>query len=291
VPSYNTLVYGDRGKINFQHDFVSTQGNHMILCVPTIEKNIFLECTSQDDPFGYQANFTDDRQVLIIKPDGSEIVKTTVYSDKTNTQISKGNYNIDENGDITGSISIVSEGIQYGLKAKLEKEMPDKKENHYKEYWDNIGNLRIDKINLINDKEKISFTENVQIAAFNYGKMTGNQMLVVLNTFNFFDTNLKRIRNRKTPFEIQRGYLDEDEIDITLPKGFTLEFVPEKVILYTKFGEYKTEIIKKDTGNLVYKRSMFIKSGLYSKNEYEEYRLFLEQINRNDNAKIILTKN
>jgi hypothetical protein len=40
----------------------------------------------------------------------------------------------------------------------------------------------------------------------------------------------------------------------------------------------------------VYKRSFYIKKGMYSNTEYDEYRLFIEQVSKNDNAKIILTK-
>ncbi len=36
---------------------------------------------------------------------------------------------------------------------------------------------------------------------------------------------------------------------------------------------------------------MFLNKGKYSNKEYDEYRLFMEQVSRNDNAKIILTKN
>jgi hypothetical protein len=57
-----------------------------------------------------------------------------------------------------------------------------------------------------------------------------------------------------------------------------------------KFGEYKTEIVKKDNATIVYKRKFFLKKGLYTNKEYDEFRLFMEQISRNDNAKIILTK-
>jgi Domain of Unknown Function with PDB structure (DUF3857) len=291
VPAYNTILYGDKYKRNLQDDFVSLQGNHMILCVPDKDKNIFLECTSQDDPFGYQAGFTDDRSVLIIKPDGGEVVKTTQYPDKSNTQISKGNFKIDENGNLTGFVSIVSDGYQYRQKANLEKELPDEKDKHYKSYWGNISNLKINQIAFTNDKEKISFTENIDLNADNYGKFVGNNLIFEINAYNHYGTNLKRIRNRKTPFEIQNGFVDEDQIEINLPTGFVIDFVPPKIIIKNKFGEYFTEIIKKDLSTLIYKRTLYIKSGLYPKTEYETYRLFMEEVNRNDNSKMILTKN
>ncbi|MDQ6471533.1 DUF3857 domain-containing protein [Flavobacterium sp. LHD-80] len=74
VPSYNTILYGDSEKANIQSDFVSMQGNHMILAIPNGDNYTFLECTSQDNPFGYQGTFTDDRDVLVVKPEGGQIV-------------------------------------------------------------------------------------------------------------------------------------------------------------------------------------------------------------------------
>jgi hypothetical protein len=290
VPSYYTKLYGSSDKQNIESDFVSQQGNHIILTIPNGDNYLFLECTSQDDPFGYQANFTDDRDVLIIKPDGGEIIRTKNYENKDNTQISKGNYSLSEKGEYSGKIAIVSEGSQYGLKFHLETTPPTEREAHYKEYWDNISNLKINKTTFSNDKEKVSFTENMEISADNYGKISNGKMIFVVNAFNQYTGSVKRIRNRKTPFEIQRGYYDTDEISVGLPSSFSIESTPQNFELNTKFGEYKTEIIKKDNTNLIYKRSIFIKKGLYKNTEYDEYRLFMEQISRNDNAKIILTK-
>lgn len=290
VPSYNTLLYGDRRKVSLQSDFMFLEVNHMILCIPNKDQYVFLECTSQDDPFGYQANFTDDREVLIIKPEGGEIVRTKIYEDEGNAQNSIGAYAISENGDFAGKITIVSEGTQYGNKARVEKLQPTDKEAHYKEYWDNINNLKIDNVSFTNDKDNVRFTENTAISAKNFGGFSGNKMLFVVNAFNPISEQVKRIRNRKNPFEIQRGYVDTDEITITLPKGFAIEFLPNAFVLNDKFGEYKTEIVKKDVNALVYKRRLYIKKGFYSSAEYDNYRLFMEQISRNDNAKIILTK-
>lgn len=291
VPSYNTILYGNPRKRNIDSDFVSMQGNHMILSIPNGDNYVWLECTSQDAPFGYQGTFTDDRDVLIMKPEGGEIVRTKIYQDKDNTQISKGKYSVSETGYFSGKIVIVSEGSQYNQKSPIEKFQPTDKEAHYKRYWDNINNLKIDKIAFSNDKEHVRFTENAEINAVNYGSVSGNKIMFVVNGYNQITGNVKRIRNRKSPFEIQRGYADGDEIEIGLPSGFSIEFLPNNFELKSKFGEYKTEIVKIDNYNLVYKRNMFLKKGLYSNKEYDEYRLFMEQISRNDNAKIILTKN
>lgn len=291
VPSYYTELYGDRDIRNIEADFFSIQGNHVILCVPNETESIFLECTSQDDPFGFQANFTDDRDVVVMKPDGGEIIHTKVYQNKDNSQSSKGSYSIDDKGSFSGKISIVSTGSQYNRKASLEKLQPNDKEAHYKQYWSNINNLKIEKTLLENDKESVRLTENVTVNAINYGNVSGNKMMVTINAYNQYSGNVKRIRNRKNPFEISRGYIDTDEIEVALPTDFSIEFLPESFELRTKFGDYKTEIVKKDAANLVYKRTLFIKKGLYSNKEYDEYRLFIEQISKNDNAKIILTKN
>jgi hypothetical protein len=291
VPSYYTELYGSKDKMDIQSDFFSIQGNHVILCIPNKENYIWLECTSQEDPFGYQGVFTDDRNVLIIKPDGGEIVRTKIYEDNGNSQISSGSYSLSINGDLSGKVTIVSEGSQFSEKAPIENLQPADKETHYKKYWDNIKNLKINKIVFSNDKENVRFTENVEIGALNYGGESGDKMMFAVNVFNQYTGSLKRIRNRKTPFEIQRGFSDRDEIDIVLPNGFSVEYLPVNIEIKSKFGGYKTEFIKKDNNNLVYKRSLFIKKGLYPSIEYEEYRLFMEQVSRNDNSKIILTKN
>lgn len=291
VPSFYTELYGDSDITDIESDFSSLQGNHVILAIPNKNEYVFLECTSQDAPFGFQANFTDDRNVVVIKPDGGEIIRTKNYEEQDNTQLSKGNYSISETGDFSGEISIVSQGTQYGKKYYLEKLSPSEKEEHYKNYWDNINNLKINKTSFLNDKEKIVFTENAQISAVNYGAISGNKILFIVNAFNQYSGNLKKSRNRQTPFEIQRGFIDNDEITIAVPNGFLIEALPDNVDITTKFGVYKTEIIKKDETNLVYKRSFLLKKGLYPKEEYEEFRFFIEKIKKNDNSKIVITKN
>lgn len=290
VPSYNTILYGSRDKRNIDADFVSMQGNHMILSIPKDNGYIWLECTSQDDPFGYQANFTDDRQVLVVTPEGGEIVWTKNYPDRENTQISKGSYTVSGNGAINGKISIVSEGSQYGHKSRIEKLKPLDRDSYYKAYWKNIDNLKLVKTVLSNDREKAAFSQQVEIDAPNYGSITGNSMIFVINAYNQNQDIPQRYRKRNTPLEIERGFMDQDEIEINLPADYTIDAKPDNVEIKGKFGEYKTELVVLNENKLLYKRSFILYKGLFDKSEYENYRKFKESVAKADNSKIILAK-
>jgi len=88
VPSFYTIVEsGSRDIVDFEEDFASlAQGNHIILAIPDDKDMLWVDCTSQLHPFNFIGDFTDNRNVLIVKPNASEIVKTTVYSDSLNYQ-------------------------------------------------------------------------------------------------------------------------------------------------------------------------------------------------------------
>ena len=85
VQAYYTVAYADIKK-DIDKDFVAMQGNHAILYLPTQKDTVWLECTTQKNPFGYVGDFTNDRDVLVIKPDGGEIKHTKVYDVKENYQ-------------------------------------------------------------------------------------------------------------------------------------------------------------------------------------------------------------
>src|SRR5690606_26578521 len=162
---------------------------------------------------------------------------------------------------------------------------------HYKDYWSTIGNMTLKEVGFQNDKHLVKFTENAKIEAESYGKVSANRMLLVVNAFNRLPGNLKKIKDRRTPFEIDRGFFDSDEIEIMIPEGFEIEALPSPVNLQTNFGNYQTEVVRKNDNQLIYKRTLLLKTGMYSPSEYEDYRQFWDKISKNDNAKMVLVKN
>jgi hypothetical protein len=290
VESYYAVIYGDRNRRDIREDFVSMQGNHAVLAIPYKNDLVWLECTSQIHPFGFQGDFTDNRMALIVKGGKGEIVRTHVYDAKGNSQFSKGSYTISDAGTINGVVQIISKGLQYDDKFVFEKESPDELDKIYKNRFKNINNLKFKKMLLLNNDNNQEFTEDLAIEAEGYCNKSGNRVMFAVNAFNQSFTIPQRYRSRKMPFEISIGFFDQDEITINLPEGFTMEAKPENVTIVDKFGEYKTEYEMVGTTKLLYKRTLNINEGLYASTEYENYRLFKENIARNDNAKVVLVK-
>lgn len=290
VDSYYTSVFAGNSKIDFTEDFVSMQGNHIILALPYDGTICWMECTSQTMPFGFLGDFTDDRLALIVTPEGGELIRTQQYSDLDNSQITTGNYTLNSNGKLNGSVSIKSKGTQYDSKYLLERKSIDELDRHYKNYFSTINNLNWKNHVFENNKEVIEFTEKIDVEAENYASKNGTNLMFALNAFNQYTSIPKRHRTRTSPFEISRGFYDYDDIIINLPDDYLVEFIPEAVEFQEKFGHYKTEIQLNDN-KVIYKRSLTINKGFYSKSEYEDYRKFIEKIAKNDNAKLMLTQN
>jgi hypothetical protein len=289
VESYYTVVYGSEEKVSFDTDFVSMQGNHIILALPVDKNYIFLECTSQTNPFGFNGNFTDDRYALVVKPDGGEIVKTNEWNEKQSIQTTNGTYTIDENGKLAASFTIESTGLfyeKYQLKSLSNADLMD----YYKSDFSGLTNLKITKSNLEDNREQIKFIEQIEAQVENYVTTANQSVFFVVNVFNRNNNVPKKARNRKHPFEISRGFQENDTFEVNIPKGYKIDFLPEDVLIQNEFGSYKVEIKKITDNKLTFTRVLEIKKAELNASEFEKYRTFRDQIARYDNAKIVLTK-
>lgn len=290
VTSYYTIVYsGSDEKKSINKDFVSIQGDHVILALPTEKEMIWLECTSQIQPFGLQGGFTDDRNVLVIKPEGGEIIKTKKYDEIENTKFTKASYQMLDDGTIKGKVEISSKGIHYDNAFSKERIGKEQQVERYKEEFSNVNNLKIDKISINNDTNTILFNEQIEVSATNYAQINNGKLIFVLNAF---DQNVfvpKKYKSRENSFRIIRGFSDQSETEISLPADFKIEAKPQGIELNSEFGYYKIEF-NQINDKLMCKRKLIVKQGLFGKENYEIYRKFRETIAKNDSSKVILTK-
>ncbi|WP_299835478.1 DUF3857 domain-containing protein [uncultured Tenacibaculum sp.] len=291
VPANYSVVYAQNRR-DIDKDFTSMQGNHVILNIPNENgEDVWLECTSQTMPFGFLGDFTDDRDVLVITPEGGVIKRTPSYKNEFNSQNITADITFDAKGSLKANIEITSKGIQYDGKFQIENKSQKELEKYYiSNVWSYNNNTSINNIALKNDKTNVVFTEKLDVSVDDYATINENDFLFRVNIFNRNNYIPKRYRNRKMPLQIDRGFKDTDTYKIAIPEEYIVKMLPEEKVIETKFGSYKMSIKKLDGNTLEYKKSILIKAGTYPKEDYKLYRKFRKKIAKLENIRIAIYK-
>ncbi|MGB0896113.1 MAG: DUF3857 domain-containing protein [Flavobacteriaceae bacterium] len=290
IDAYYTIVYLDESKKNIDKDFASLQGNHVILNVPLKDETIWLECTSQTIPFGFVGDSTDDRDVLVVKPSGGEIMHTPIYDELTNVYSARAHIKLDVNGSIAINFSSESKGLQYYYQSYKERLQPEELVKKYLSRWNYLNGLKIIENEISLNKENVIFNENLKMSVSNYATKVGDDLLLPINPFNRLTNSPIKYSDRRLPFKIKRSFSDDDVFEFKIPSGYIIDALPVDYELNTEFGKYKIIVSKLDDNTIRCQRQLVLKEGVFSKEKYELYRTFIKKIKRKDKSKILLTK-
>ena len=291
VPSYYTVLYAGEDEVDFNSEFSILEGNHAILGIPDGDDIVWLECTSQDVPFGYGGNHIDNRDVLIVTPEGGKIVRTKSYTYKENLEENIAEVSVHATGSVEAQVTTVSKGLQYDDKIYLEKLDTDDLEKRYKQKWGHINGFAIESVKLNNNKDDIVFSEKLSITIPNYCSSIGNDLLFSLNVFTQSVTVPPRFPNRKQKLHIAEGFTESDTVTITIDESLAVDSLPEAVSIENKFGSYAFSVSEISDNTLQYTRTYTLKKGTFPATDYKQYRSFLRRISKMDQAKILLTQN
>ncbi len=292
IPTYYAIIYGGRSIRSLDKDFSSTQGNHAVLAIPHEDDYIWLECTSQTSPFGYTANFTDDRDALLITPEGGKIVHTKVYETLNNKRETSANVELSTEGNLKGDVTIITKGVPYEYHSSIEnKSLKDQKLTYKENYWEDINRLNIENISLTNDKDSIRFTEKVKFNAEKYAKVTGKELMFSPNFFSKLSYVPPKNKTRISDVKINRGYVNKDTYFLKIPKTSVVVVLPKSKEIISDFGSYKYSVTQKEEHLIHVKRELVINKGQYDPEQYNNYRDFRKAIAKADKAVIILKLN
>jgi transglutaminase-like putative cysteine protease len=284
IKSYYTLVNAGRRSSIIDASFPSSQFNHAIVCVPIEKDTIWLECTSQRMPCGYNGDFTDDRDALLIDGENSKLVHTrnNTASENCINRITKVQFDEDLVGAATVNANYI--GLCY------DNIMPIY-------YSDDANKLKMvtQRIELpsfslstFSYKENISrtpyFEENLNLSVRNYiRKLVGDVALLPLNFMNKLTSIPDKVRNRKTDMCIRRPYMENDTVVFHLPNGYKVTELPENSEITNEFGRYFA--MSSLSGNsITYIRHFELFKGVFPAAAYQDFREFLEQISTADQA-------
>lgn len=288
IKSYNASIGAGRGHPSYDADFPSISfANHQILCVPLENDTIWLECTSQDSPFGFMGSFTDDRNALLYTEEGGKIVRTTRYPQEVNTQERVANVKIDTRGNARADIVTNYRGLQYeNVQYQFRKNEKEQKEALFENL--DIPNMEIENFKYSQKKDRIpEATEEINLEIKNYASVSGKRIFIPLNILNKRKRTPPKVKNRKTDVEIGIAYIDTDKIIYDVPSYFEVEHLPESVSFDSDFGSYAATV-SKEGSQITYARTLKFNKNTYPAERYDDLLKFYKKIVRADKMKLVI---
>jgi len=293
IESHYTIISAGKNVHAVQRDFPCAMFNHIILCVPMERDTVWLECTSQNQPFGFLGSFTDNRDCLLITPSGGKIVKTPQYLQQINTQTRQVTVKMLPSGEASVKATTTYKGLQTE-NDHIDHYVHESKDNQKKwlvEQHLNMPQFDIVSLDLKETKTQIpTITENLEVKLKSFGVKNGKRIFIVPNLMN--KTNITLAENETRMQDIYLDFPDHTDIDTLryeLPEGYHVEGTPIETNIKSVFGEYKTTI-KVEQTNITYIRTCSMRGGRYSREEYKALLEFYKNITKADNTKLVLVK-
>lgn len=292
IPSHYTLISAGENEAPMDTDFPSSQFNHTVVNVPNGVDTLWLECTSQTNPFGYMGTFTGNREALAITNDGAAIVKTPRYTVDDNLQTRKAEVTVHANGDAYAKVNTLYAGLQFenrNLNSLQEGRLDEQKKWLQKNI--DIPAFEINSFQISSQKNKMpTSTVEVDLALRRYAQVSGKRMFLSLNLMNKNEYIPENIEDRKHKVIKRLAFNDTDTIKYLIPEDLYPEFLPAPVKMDTRFGEYESSV-SIEQGAIVYSRKLKMVSGEFPAESYSELVEFYREINKADKVKIVfLTK-
>ena len=288
IKGYYALILAGEGRPALETDFPSSQFNHAIVAVPNGADTIWLECTSQTNPFGYQGTFTGDRKALLIRDDGAAIVRTTRYPAEVNVQSTSALVRVQTTGEAVASVKRVYSGLQYengNLHFYITGEYDDQKK--WIQNYIDIPSFDLTSFKMTHVKSKIpSATITAELKMDRFATISGKRIFLTPNLMNRNNAIPEKVENRITDIVTNFAFVDFDTVRYELPEGIYPEFLPQDVNITSRFGEYEASY-KVDAGSLMYTRKLKMNKGQFPASSYQELIDFYRSVSKADNAKMV----
>lgn len=291
VKSHYTMISAgyEPGK-TLHRDFPASTFNHAILTVPLEKDTVWLECTSQSNPFGFMGTFTSDRDAVIITDEGAQVIHTKSYKAHENIQSTDVSLEIKKDGSAVATVVRTYNGLEVDNKDFSDMAIKPKTDQE-KWYYDRFdwGTSKLKSLELVPvSNERVPVGQMKAEIEFT-GMATSSSDRLFYKPFVFTNLNSLKLSNDKRlkPVEIRYPYTEQDSLLVTFPEGYFLENLPKDIELSTPYGKYERSIAEKDGKYLITRKFIFNK-GIYPAESYEDFKSFVKDVQKYDKEKLVM---
>jgi len=287
IPSNYILVYAGGDAPDIQYDFPSNQFNHLFLGVPLVSDTLWFECTSQTLPPAHIGTFTDDRHVLWIDKNNSQVIRTPSFQANESVLKQKCTVTLSPQGDAVLNLDVNQTGMffddamMFQLAKKDYIEKSSAKKFAYPDFTIREYDFKIP------DPQQASLNVHYTIDVNAIGKPLGTKMMIPANLLTPMEKNLEvDVFNKYC--EVRRPFTLDDHVVLVLPENYRLDVAPETVYESSPYGSYEIRIEQGEDDTVHIYRKVVIQKGTYTKEKFDAFYSAIKKIRQLEQSKIIL---
>ena len=271
------------------------QTDHAMLAVPLkrLQDTLWVECTAPTLPLGYRHTDIAGHEVILIGPEGGQMVNVRPYPDSVRTRSLHLDIQLREDGSATlrverkATADEVEPWVGYdgldddrkrsllvsGLDGQAQNLSPATLQDNFDSYdgpdWYPVC--------------EVSYQFDMRV----YGRKNGDRLMVPVNPFSkrLLFQRSERIHPYVSPSS--SGYTDG--IILRIPQGYAVESVPADVRIDQVWGTFESRIRQED-GCIIITQSVQMKACREAPDCYPEYREFVRALNKAYSASLVLRK-
>jgi hypothetical protein len=287
IKSFYSLVYAGKNPLMIDKDFPSQQFNHTFLMIPLEGDTIWLECTSKD-PFGYMGPFTQNRDVLVIDPEGSYFLKTPPLSPEETLHTRHIIIEQESRNRSQLVMNSIFSGELYEMFRYLNTNLSRNDQNRIvREYLNLPGFEIVDYVIDQPDGQKAEMSFRIHANSEEHFKTPGINLIFKPPAFDIplFEPPSRRNQQVKINFPINLF----DTITYVLLDKKREPHKPQMTRIESPFGYYSLRTHETDRGIDVIKRFLLV-PGTYHTDLYQQFYDFITKVRRTEEENDILIR-
>ncbi|RUM87034.1 MAG: transglutaminase [Thermovibrio sp.] len=255
-----------------------TAFNHEIAAIRWNGKWLFMDTTSDFVPFGLLPPGDQGRRVLIVDVEREKglVTETPVFPPKENVEGFEGKFQLKPFGRLDGNFKFIYTGV-YAIfeKARLINSTKEQIRRYVEALAAKVSpGFNVEEFKLSDYKNPNKDKVWIEIEGYdeNYGTMTSHYLLAKFPAPDYSRLiSLVAPKKRKYPYVVGYKMMKESEVELSIPKGYSLYLKPENFEFKNRVGEFSIKWrVEKEKIGMVSK--LVLKKRIIPPKEYGDLR-------------------
>ncbi len=290
ITSYPALINAEYDKKPVDPGFPHNSFNHVILCVPTKTDTTWLECTSTVTYPGVLGSFTENKNALVITPNGGILVPTPKSKPTENTFHLYTTVNLNDDGSGVSKSVMESKG-EY--KEEIVEYVMNEKKDNQKEYLvKRLGFLQPDQFDITTDQKDDSAKTSFDLSIEKVPEFTaGSKMFLNPRIYKLWSASLPDDDNRTKSFYFPFPFIKTDTTVYQLPEDYTVETLPAALQQHFEYGSFTTKYVYDDKANTITSIAFLeLTKNIIPAEKFEQARTFFSGVIKEYTGKIVIKR-